>query len=77
MLDLSHNQFTALDISMFHRLSNMKVLRLGKNPLAHITSKDVVSINVKTVDLSETLLELFESRDLAGFPNTTHLNLSH
>jgi Leucine-rich repeat (LRR) protein len=76
-LDLSHNQFTALDISKFHRLTNMKVLRLGKNPIVHMVNKGVVSNMVKTVDLSENLLELFESRDLAGFPNITHLNLSY
>jgi hypothetical protein len=62
---------------MFRGLPNLKTLSLNNNPIVRLASHVVISYFVESIDLSKTLLEIFESEDLSGFPNMTRLNLSH
>ena len=78
-LDLSGNELVHIDMHHFYSLKNLRVLVLSGNPLSAITnteSPEPGTMVLQTINLSGTLLRVYNGSALAGYPNLKTLNIS-
>ena len=78
-LDLSDNNLTAVSMTAFTRLNNLRILSLAKNPIDRIvsdTNPAALLSALRIVDLSHSKLTVFDSKILANMINLQRLNLS-
>ena len=78
-LDLSGNVLVHIDMYHFYSLTNLRVLVLSGNPLSAITnteSRGPGTMVLQTINLSGTLLQVFNGNALAGYPTLKTLNIS-
>ena len=68
ILDLSHNQLTAIHLDQFLPLSNLHSLQLASNPMVAMTTGTSKSISsVTDLDISHTRLAILNNNDLIKF----------
>ncbi|VDD85636.1 unnamed protein product [Enterobius vermicularis] len=77
---LSENRIENLTTNEFSSLSGVVSVNLRRNGIVHLpdTHYIVTTIHhIKTLDLSENLIEVLEAYTFAAFPTLTNLNLSY
>ena len=78
-LDLSDNNLTSVNMTVFTRLVNLRTLLLAKSPIEFIHSdprSDVQLRQLRRVDLSHNKLSVFNSISFSNVVSVQHLNLS-
>ncbi|KAK7088052.1 hypothetical protein V1264_022024 [Littorina saxatilis] len=78
-LDLSWNKLTQLDMHWFSLLRNLRVLTLTGNPIVKITDSALLrptTIQLLSIDLSQTRATVFSSRSFRSTPDVRVLNIS-
>ncbi|KAK7098670.1 hypothetical protein V1264_002917 [Littorina saxatilis] len=78
-MDLSYNDVETLDVNVFLSMENARVLKLGGNPVKSLfsTPSKLQQVTLESVDLSQTSLEIFQSKSFSRFPLLQKFNLSY
>ena len=77
-LDLSENLLRVISMDVFLLMRSLKVLRLAGNPLVTLVSgtSSAPAVEVESIDISRTQLEIFDSAALERFSSVEYLNIS-
>ena len=81
VMDLSHNNMTVVNVTVFLKLQNLKYLSLSHNPLSLLYEEQSMLTSdqevLEHIDLSHTNLQVFHSQLLRHFCELQRLNLSN